>query len=261
MRLVEKTIEMKRLLHTLPALLLAALLVPVSAAAKAPHEDDIVARTFDAASPYYYTGLMMRYNAGDSTLTDTDYHYLYYGYAYQDEYKPLATNPDLDKLLLLAAGLDPDNPAVETLKSIVSTGEASLKRDPFSPKVLNMMAYAYGALGDKEQEQAYFNRMNGVLRTILASGDALAQKSPRHILMFDHALDALTAEGLSYGKPRIISRTVEFVPLTVPYIVEGKKRRGFYFDFGRVYWNKPEGYTYKRDRTWQFNNLKPRTYK
>lgn len=54
---------------------------------------------------------------------------------------------------------------------------------------------------------------------------------------------------------------MEFVPLTTPYTVEGKKRRGFYFDFGRVYWNKPEGYTYKRDRTWQFNNLKPRTYK
>ena len=73
--------------------------------------------------------------------------------------------------------------------------------------------------------------------------------------------DVLTVEGLSYGKARIISRTVEFVPLTTPYTVEGKKRRGFYFDFGRVYWNKPEGYTYKRDRTWQFNNLKPRTYK
>ena len=54
---------------------------------------------------------------------------------------------------------------------------------------------------------------------------------------------------------------MEFVPLTVPYVVEGKKRKGFYFDFGRVYWNKPEGYTYKRDRTWQFNNLKPRTYR
>jgi len=63
------------------------------------------------------------------------------------------------------------------------------------------------------------------------------------------------------GKARIVSRSVEFVPLLKPYVVEGRKRRGFYFDFGRVYWNKPEGYTYKRDRTWQFNNLKPREYK
>ena len=123
------------------------------------------------------------------------------------------------------------------------------------------MAYAYGALGDKQQERAYFNRMNGVLRAINQSGDGLTQKSPRHILMFDHALDLLTAEGLSYDKARVVSRTVEFVPLTLPYVVDGKKRKGFYFDFSRIYWNKPEGYTYKRDRTWQFNNLKPRTYK
>ena len=242
-------------------LLLPLLLLPALAAAKVPVEEDIVAKTSDPDSPFYYTSLMMRYNAGDETLTDEDYHYLYYGYAYQEEYKPLQTNPDLDRLLLLASGLDPDHPAVETLEEIVTTGQAALKRDPFSPKVLNLMAYAYGALGDKQQERAYFNRMNGVLRAINQSGDGLTQKSPRHILMFDHALDLLTAEGLSYDKARVVSRTVEFVPLTVPYVVDGKKRKGFYFAFSRVYWNKPEGYTYKRDRTWQFNNLKPRTYK
>ena len=32
-------------------------------------------------------------------------------------------------------------------------------------------------------------------------------------------------------------------------------------NFERIYRNKPEGYTYKRERTWQFNNLKPREYK
>ena len=88
----------------------ALLLLPRPAAAAAPDEDDIIDRTMDASSPYYYTSLMMRYNAGDETLTDEDYHYLYYGYAYQEEYKPLQTNPDLDRLLLLASGLDPDPP-------------------------------------------------------------------------------------------------------------------------------------------------------
>lgn len=242
-------------------LLLILLLLPILAAAKVPVEQDIIDKTFDASSPYYYTALMMRYNAGDETLTDDDYHYLYYGYAYRDEYKPLATNPDMEKLLMLAAGLDPDNPHVETLESLVSVGLDALKHDPFSPKILNLIAYAYGALGDKAQEKAYYDRMNGVLRTILSSGDGFTEKTPRHLLMFDHANDALASEELDHGKGRIISRTVEFVPLTTPYEVEGKKRKGFYFDFGRVYWNKPEGYTYKRDRTWQFNNLKPREYK
>lgn len=242
-------------------LLIALLLLPVLAAAKTPDEEDILERTMNPASPYYYTELMLRYDAGDETLTDEDYHYLYYGYAYQDDYKPLATNPELDKLLLMASGLDPEHPERETLEAMISVGREALRHDPFSPKILNLMAFAYGELGDQAQERAYAARMNGVIRAILASGDGLTQKSPRHILMFDHAADVLSAEGLSSERGRIVSRTVEFVPLTVPYVVGDKKRKGFYFDFGRVYRNKPEGYTYKRDRTWQFNNLKPRTYK
>ena len=237
------------------------LLLPALAAAKVPVEEDIVAKTSDPDSPFYYTSLMMRYNAGDETLTDEDYHYLYYGYAHQESYKPMEANPDLDKLLMLASGLDPDNPLAETLDAMLYVGEDALARDPFSPKILNLMAYAHGALGNKLQEKMYYNKVKGVLRAIEDSGDALTQKTPRHILMFDHALDVMASEGYTYGKSRIISRTVEFIPFTAPRMVGDKKRKGLYYDFGRVYWNKPEGYTYKRDRTWQFNNLKPRTYK
>lgn len=240
---------------------LILLLIPALAAAKLPIEDDIISRTMDASSPFYYTNLMMRYNTGDTTLTDDDYHYLYYGYAYQETYKPMESNPDMDRLLMIASRIDPDKPNREDLEAMLSVGADALKRDPFSPKILNLMAFASGALGDKKQEKVYYSHMNGVMRAILASGDGLTQKSPRHILMFDHALDVLTAEELSFGKSRIISRTVEFVPLQTPHTVDGKKRKGYYFDFGRVYWNKPEGYTYKRDRTWQFNNLKQKTYK
>ena len=241
--------------------LLWFLVLPAVALAKVPDEDDILERTMNTASPYYYTSLLLRYNTGDATLTDEDYHYLYYGYAYQEAYKPLEVNPYMDQVLLLAASLDVDAPDRETLEELLLVGKDALKKDPFSPKLLNLMAFAYGALGDETQEQAYADRMNGVMRAILASGDGLTQSTPRHILMFDHALDLLSAEGFAYGKSRIVSRTVEFVPLTVPYVIEEKKRKGFYFDFSRVYWNKPEGYTYKRDRTWQFNNLKPREYK
>jgi len=242
-------------------LLVLFFMLPMLAVAKAPDEEDILKRTLDTASPYYYTSLLLRYNAGDATLTDEDYHYLYYGYAYQEAYKPLEVNPYMDRVLMLAAAIDPDAPDRETLEELLLVGRDALAKDPFSPKLLNLMAFAYGASGDKEQEKAYSDRMNGVIRAILASGSGLSQTSPRHILMFDHALDVLAAEGLAYGKSRVVSRTVEFVPLAVPYVVDGKKRKGFYFDFSRIYWNKPEGYTYKRDRTWQFNNLKPRRYK
>ena len=234
-------------------LLILWLLLPLLSAAKVPVESDIKARIEDPASEQYYPNLRLRYEQADSTLTAEDYHYLYYGYAYQDAYKPLNTNPDLDRVLLLASGLDPDAPDVGTLEAIISAGTDALARDPFSPKLLNLMSYAYGALGDKERERAYSNRMNGIVRTILSSGDGFTQKTPRHILMFDHALDVLTVEGFSYDKSRVISRTVEYIPRVKK---DEKGVKGYYFDYGRIYWKKPEQ-GYKRERSWQFNNLKP----
>lgn len=237
------------------------LLLPATAAAQAPDEDDIFDRTTAAASPYYYPNLMIRYNAGDTTLTVNDYRYLYYGYAFRDEYKPLATNDDLDRTLLVASRLDPDKPRIEDLEALLMSGLAALEQDPFSPKLLNLMAYAYGALGNKEHEAAYYDRTKKVIAAINSTGDGLTQRSPRHILMFDHALDVMTAEGLIPGKSRIVSRTTEYVPLVVPEQIDGRKVKGLYFDYSRIYRNKPEGYTFKRERTWQFNNLKPREYK
>ena len=242
-------------------LLTLLLLWPLLLAAKTPVEADILDRITDQRSPYYYTGLWMRYTNGDRTLTDDDYHYLYYGYAYQEAYKPFATNPDMEQMLVLASGIDPDKTDRETLEALLRTARAAWERDPFSPKILNMLTFVHQALGDKEQAELWAARMNGVVRAIIGSGDGLTQHTPRHILWFDHANDVMAAEGFAHGKARVVSRTVEVMPLLSPPVIDGKKRKGIYFDFSRIYRNKPEGYTYKRDRTWQFNNLKPRTYK
>ncbi len=230
--------------------------------AAVPVEDDIIAQTVMPQSENYYPDLWLRFEMGDSTLTAENYHYLYYGYAHQESYKPLSTNPYMDKFLMLAANIDLEDPNPDVLRNAIEVGKDALSYDPFSPKIWNLLAFAYGVLGDEESERLAYLRVENILSTIMESGSGLRQNSPQHILMFDHALDLLTTEGMNYVKPSIVSRTVEFVPLVAPVkSVEGKKVRGFYFDFGRIYWNKPDSVTYQRDRTWQFNDLKPRVYK
>ncbi len=243
-------------------LLLGALLIgSLSGWAKVPDEEDILARITDPSSEYYYPNLMMRYRNGDLRLTDEDYHYLYYGYAYQEGYRPLESNEALDKLLLLASSLDIDRPEVQTLYDILRVSEEALERDPFNPQVLNLVAYAHGALGHREKEQAAYEQMRHILMTIEDSGDGLTKDTPCHILMFGHALSLLSSYELTHERARIISRDVEYIPLTAPRTIMGKKVKGYYFNYSRIYRNKPEGYVFKRDRTWQFNNLKPREYK
>jgi hypothetical protein len=75
--------------------------------------------------------------------------------------------------------------------------------------------------------------------------------------MFSHGTDLIASKSIGYRKGQIMSRTVEFVP----FDRTRDRVKGYYFDYSRIYWNKPENYTFKRERTWQFNNLKPQEYK
>lgn len=235
---------------------LCALLAVISATAQTPDNDLIFEAINNNASPYYYPNLMMRYQEGD-TMTTEEYHHLYYGYAYQQGYKPLETNAAMNRVQNIMARLSIDTPSVADIDELIAACSAAMEQDPFSPKLLNIMAYAYGTSGDKKREEAFFRHLNGILQCIALSGDGLKEKSPMHIIMFSHALDYIASKDWNYRDGRIISRTVEFVPFERPH----NKVKGYYFDYSRIYWNKPEGYTFKRERTWQINNMKPREYK
>lgn len=234
-------------------LLLLGLLLPALAPAKVPVEHDIKARIEDPASEYYYPNLRLRYEQADSTLTADDYHYLYYGYAYQPHYRPLETNPALDRFYEALVRLDVAVPAAADLRAAIAAGTEALEADPFSPQVLNLLSYAYAQLGDTAQAAAYGRKMSCVLATIERSGDGLTEQTPWHILMYAHAVDLLAAKNIPVRESSIISRTVEYIPRVKK---DDKGVKGYYFDYGRIYWKKPEQ-GYKRERSWQFNNLKP----
>lgn len=242
-------------------LLLALMLIlPVVGWAKIPDEDDILRKIMDSSSPYYYSTLMMRYQNMER-LSEEEYHYLYYGFAYHENYKPTVTNKAIEDLYASVIGLNADNPDPEQLDYIISVCTEAMYTDPFSPTILNMMVFAYGKKGMKEREEAYFYHLQGILETIKSSGDGRTDKYPMHIIMFSHAVDVVESMGVASQRPKIISRTVEYIPLVEPRVVPDGKIRGFYFDFSRVYRNNPEGMKIKKERTWQFNNLGAREYK
>ena len=236
--------------------ILLALFAVISASAKTPNNDLIFANISNVDSPLYYPNLMLRYKEG-KPMSEDEYHHLYYGFAFQPEYKPLEANPSMSRVQEIMARISIDTPSVHDIDELIAAGIAAMEADPFSPTLLNILVYAYGASGDRVRELAYSDHLNGILKCIEQSGDGLKEKSPMHIIMFAHGLDYIASKNINYLKGRIISRTVEFVPFDFPR----EKVKGYYFDYSRIYWNKPDNYTFKRERTWQFNNLKPREYK
>jgi hypothetical protein len=190
-------------------------------------------------------------------MSEDEYHHLYYGYAFQPSYKPLEVNHSMTRVQEIMARISIDKPSVHDIDELIASGIAAMEHDPFSPTLLNILVYAYGASGDKAREEAYAKHLNGILRCIEQSGDGLKEKSPMHIIMFSHGTDYIASKNIKFLKGQIMSRNVEFVPFDFPR----DKVKGYYFDYSRIYWNKPDNYTFKRERTWQFNNLKPREYK
>ncbi len=243
---------MKRIIIVLLAVLAVGQFCSGQDALRVPDNDDILSRTIDSSSPYYLPSLMGRYLASGRDLTDQDYYYLYYGYAFSDAYKPFKSIPAEDKLLgiMEAAGA---NPTVSQMEEVVKYGLEVMKDDPFSPKNLNFLAYAYGALGDTIAERDYFERLNHVLRTIDLSGTGVKESSPKHILRYSHAADLLYSKGLDIKRREVVSRTAEFIFLPVK---DAAGNKGYYFDFSRLYQVRPdENETPKKERGWQINDM------
>jgi hypothetical protein len=242
-------------------LLLAFMLIlPLIGSAKIPDEEDIRRKIFDPTSKFYYINLMMRYNNLER-LNDDEYHYLYYGFVYHENYKPMVSNNAITDLYASMMTLNTEDPDREQMHYIISVCTEAMYRDPFSPTVLNMMIFAHGALGDKVKEEAYFYHLQGILETIKSSGDGRSDKFPMHIIMFSHANDVMASMGVETRRAEIVSRNVEYIPLVEPRKVHDGRIKGFYFDYSRIYRNKPDDVTFKKERTWQFNNLGVREYK
>lgn len=215
-------------------LTMAIMLAAMPLAGQAPDNTAILAEVSNPASRYYYPPLMSRYMKGDTTLTADDYHYLYYGFAMQDEYLPLDPIPGETELLGLIDRTG-GKLSAEDAEKLLLYAQKVMQRDPFSPSTINFMTYAYGVLGDVEREKASAARLAGVLGAIAATGDGKKEKTAWHVIFFSHVNDFLASKGLEARGRRVVSRSVEYAALMEP----NGRDKGYFFDFSRAYSKPP----------------------
>ncbi len=217
-------------------------------AQRVPSEEEILPKILDAGGAFYYPVLMQRYMDGEE-LTEDDYFYLYYGYAYNDNYDAHAEMPGAAVLYgVFSRSSRPDNAA---LLSVVEACKLNMTVDPFSPANLNMMTYACEMLGDSVGMRVNAARFRGVVGAIESSGTGLRERSPWHILRFTHANDVVAARGLKVANRQVRSNTVEYIQVEP----NADKVRGYFFNYERVYWRPYEGERVKKKSNWEFNGI------
>ncbi len=239
----------KWILFLTAALLAAAGFVNKGYAQRVPDEEDILEKTLSTDSPYYYPPMMVRYLAGDLTLTEEHYYYLYYGYAYDEAYDAHATLPGEDIILEIFARTQ--TPSKEEARQIIDAAKDNMLVDPFNPGNINMMTFAYGILGDMENEILSADRFRKVVAAIESTGSGVKESSPWHILRFTHANDLIASKGYRIANRQVRSRSVEYVQLDK----NSSGIKGYFFDYSRVYWKPYEGEPVKRKSKWMLNDI------
>lgn len=226
---------------------------------RVPDNEAVERAVIDPQSPYYYPNLRLRYEQGDTTLTAEDYHYLYYGFAFQPEYRPLEPNRAADSVTMVIERARGTEFTPGQLQELITYSRRALEREPFSLRHLNYLSYAYGEAGDTLKAVEYAYKTQGVLNTIQASGTGLTEDSPWHVLFKDDPVDIINAMDLGHSRRIVVSRSVEYVSL----LVRDGRTKGYYFDYSRLYWKKPEE-RYKTRRRMEvnpFSNPRSNRYK
>lgn len=225
---------MKNGIFSILALILA-LSSSLSSAQQVPDIAAIKAVIEEPSSPYYYPTLMGRYQLLDTTLTKQDYFYLYYGYPEQPTYMPLVANSYVDSLATIAS--QRTQPTPSDLYRMIYYAKGILEVEPFNLRDMNVLAFAYSLMDDKEQASKVMRAMDMIYTTIISSGSGMSEKNPWWIIYLPHAEDVMNLLRANFDKPIILSSTVEFFPVTN---MPEKRYKGYYFNFAEIYARRPD---------------------
>ena len=158
---------------------------PVS---QAPDYALIRIETADSSTDYYYPRLLERYEAFDSTLTVTDYRYLYFGYIFQKNYKPEWKSKDEKKIEKYFREVKKEGNNYDKVIDLVSQ---SLLEFPFDLRTMQFLCFLYHQNGDREMGQKASRRFLSVIGAILSTGDGESCETAYHVISPQHELSIL----------------------------------------------------------------------
>src|SRR6056297_2841656 len=157
-----------------------------------PDYHNIKQQVNDEDSDFYYPRLFRRYQNNDTTLQHKHYRMLYYGYLFQPEYAPSQSSPYSDSLRAI---YEKDSLEKADFSKIIEYERQVLKKDPFSLRDLNTLAYAQAQKNEKKITSRLDYKINLLIETILSSGDGLEEASAWHVTEPSHERDILNVLG------------------------------------------------------------------
>jgi len=180
-------------------------------------------------SPFYYPELFARYLALDTTLTVEEFRYLYYGYTFQDEYRPYSI-PSRQDSLVRYLSRDELIPAEYAMAARI--GGDLLKDMPFRLRETFITALTNELAGNTNLSSRYFNFYEKQVDAIMSSGDGLSTKTAFTVIYVQDEYEILEVLGFEFnGEQHLLQGGYDMLELEEnPFGIDA-----LYFDVNRLF--------------------------
>ena len=186
--------------------------------------EDIESKTTDSLSYLYYPYLLEKYMVFDSTLTQEDFKYLYYGYVYTDMYNPYGRHEKEEEFYTLYFD--------KHYNEAIPIGKEILLQYPINTKLIFKMLVCYHQLGEIEMSEKYAMLYYGLIRTIYFSGDGKSQKTAFKVINVSDEYEILSELGLQASGQALIGNCDKLsIDQKSQNVKKGEKKiKELYFD-------------------------------
>ena len=181
--LIKNHFRMKQILIILFLIVISKTGNSQEIAYKVPDYDLIKKEIQNSTSSFYYPKLLSRLIQYDTTLTDEDFRYLYYGYIYQPKYQPYWISPYEKKLLKYYQS---EKIKEKDYAEIIELATKSIDEFPFDLRQMNFLAYVYHLKGDEATAKKIEYRLQRTLGAIVSTGDGKTCATAFHVISVSH---------------------------------------------------------------------------
>lgn len=185
----------------------------------------------DENSQYYYPKLLKEFMANDTTMTDIEFQYFYYGTMFQEDYDPYRPEPDAEGQAMLAPLFNKKQWTRSERKLILDHAMKVLADDPCNLRQLTNRIFVYEQNGKFDLAKIWQYKLNHLLLVIASSGTGLDAENAWVVVYPHDEYDFLNLSGTT-------AREQKFMPPCYDYILinrrDDKQPEGYYFNIEEI---------------------------
>ena len=196
-----------------------------------PDLEAIKEASTDPESPYYYPTLLTRFMANDTTMTDEQFQYFYYGTLFQEDYDPYRGVFRPKQLAVLKPIYQKTNQTRSERQMILDYALAAIEDNPVNIQQLVHRVYTYEKNGKYDLAKIWQYKLNHILLVIAASGAGTDPETARVVVYPEHEYDLLNLVGFIATGQRFEAPHFDFIAVKQR---NANDPEGFYFDISEL---------------------------